>query len=209
MNSSHQIHPPQIIGQPAFFYYKPELRTEHRSGHFSPHPNGLPENMQVPFQRQDYRHEIMSEQPQMAYHRPSISGPHVYLQTQPQHTMQPVITPLVSPQPVHQKPSFLYQNNSQQLSLNTDCNAADLCIYPSTPPLSVSDSAASSPPSTCGILATPMSGPFFALENIEGVKEGCEGEVKSEILAGEDWTRSCSPPLTPGEWIRRNPFVPA
>jgi len=30
-----------------------------------------------------------------------------------------------------------------------------------------------------------------------GVKQGCEGEVKSEILAGENWTRSGSPPLTP------------
>ena len=49
------------------------------------------------------------------------------------------------------------------------------------------------------MLPTPVSGALFALENIEGVKEGCEGDVKSEILAGEDWTRSCSPPLTPGE----------
>ncbi len=36
------------------------------------------------------------------------------------------------------------------------------------------------------------------LGNMEGVKEGCEGDVKSEILAGGDWTRCCSPPLTPG-----------
>lgn len=36
---------------------------------------------------------------------------------------------------------------------------------------------------------------------MEGVKKGCEGEVKSEILAGGDWTRSCSPPLTPGMYL--------
>ena len=38
----------------------------------------------------------------------------------------------------------------------------------------------------------------MSLDNIEGVKEGCEGDVQSEILAGGDWTRCCSPPLTPG-----------
>ena len=38
----------------------------------------------------------------------------------------------------------------------------------------------------------------MGLDNIEGVKEGCEGDVQSEILAGGDWTRCCSPPLTPG-----------
>lgn len=34
-------------------------------------------------------------------------------------------------------------------------------------------------------------------KNIEGVKEGCQSDVQSEILAGGDWTRCCSPPLTP------------
>ena len=38
----------------------------------------------------------------------------------------------------------------------------------------------------------------MGLDNIEGVKEGCEGDVQSEILAGGDWTKCCSPPLTPG-----------
>ena len=38
----------------------------------------------------------------------------------------------------------------------------------------------------------------MGLDNIEGVKEGCEGDVQSEILAGGEWTRCCSPPLTPG-----------
>ena len=51
---------------------------------------------------------------------------------------------------------------------------------------------------SCGILPTPTNPVFFA-ENIEGVKEGCEGDVKSEILAGEDWARAGSPPLTPGK----------
>jgi hypothetical protein len=38
---------------------------------------------------------------------------------------------------------------------------------------------------------------LFGLEGFEGVKEGCEGEVQSENLAGCDWARCGSPPLTP------------
>ena len=47
-------------------------------------------------------------------------------------------------------------------------------------------------------MQTPMSSTFFGVENIVGVKEGCEGDVQSEILAGRDWARCGSPPLTPG-----------
>lgn len=35
------------------------------------------------------------------------------------------------------------------------------------------------------------------------MKEGCEKEVKSEILAGGDWSGSSSPPLTPGMCVYR------
>lgn len=98
---------------------------------------------------------------------------------------------------MHQRPSFLGHEEGQHLSVDTECGTPDVYVYPSTPPLSVSGSSISSPPSTCSVLPTPVSGQLFTLENIEGVKEGCEGDVKSEILAGGDWTRSCSPPLTP------------
>lgn len=39
---------------------------------------------------------------------------------------------------------------------------------------------------------------FFGLENFEGVKDGCHGEVQSENLAGGDWTRCGSPSMTQG-----------
>jgi len=42
-----------------------------------------------------------------------------------------------------------------------------------------------------------MNTMFYGLEGFEGVKEGCEGEVQSENLAGSDWARCGSPPLTP------------
>jgi hypothetical protein len=44
-----------------------------------------------------------------------------------------------------------------------------------------------------------MNGDFFGLEIFEGVKEGCQGEVQSENLAGGDWARGGSPPMTPGK----------
>jgi hypothetical protein len=37
----------------------------------------------------------------------------------------------------------------------------------------------------------------YALEGV--VKAGCEEEVFSEILAGDSWTSTVSPPMTPGK----------
>ncbi|KAL8912434.1 MAG: hypothetical protein Q9171_002527 [Xanthocarpia ochracea] len=111
--------------------------------------------------------------------------------------LQPFNTPVASPRPLHQRPPFLYNNDGLPLSLNTECSTPDLYVYPSTPPLSVSASTVNSPPSTCGILPTPVTGGWPPMENLQGVKEGCEGEVQTEILAGGDWTRCGSPPLTP------------
>lgn len=197
-----EVHPPQTLGQPSFFYYNPDTRAENKQhGHFSPHPNAVQDGTSAQqIQFQGFQQQIMQGQPRTMCHRPSSSGSHVYLQPKPHAPMQPMLTPLASPRPLHQKPSFLCQTDNQQLYLDTDCNmnSSDFFVHPATPPLSVTSSTASSPPSTCGVLSTPVSVPFFALENIEGVKEGCESEVKSEILAGGDWTRSYSPPLTPG-----------
>lgn len=75
-------------------------------------------------------------------------------------------------------------------------NEADMYYYPSTPPLSSSGSALSSP-SSCESLHTPMTSVFLGLEGFEGVKEGCESDVQSENLAGGDWARCGSPPMTP------------
>jgi hypothetical protein len=45
---------------------------------------------------------------------------------------------------------------------------------------------------------------MFSAEGIEGVKQGCEGEVFSELLsAGLEW-RSASPPMTPGMYFLLN-----
>lgn len=187
MESSHSVHPPQVLGQSPFFYYNPEPgHREH--GHFSPHPNAGQDGVHMQqLQQQMYQQEMMMRgQSQMVYGRPSSSGSPFYLPTKSSLPTQPIVTPMASPRPL-------------QLSVDTECGTPDVYVYPSTPPLSVSGSTISSPPSSCAVLPTPTTGTFFTLENIEGVKEGCEGDVQSEILAGGDWTRSCSPPLTPGK----------
>lgn len=196
MDSSHQTHPPQ-----SFFYYNPDFNADHRQhGHFSPHPTAVQDD--VPFQQQGYQQDVIHGQSQRMYPRRLSSDSPVYLPSKPPHTIQSKFISMASPRPLHQRPSFLGPEEGQHLSLDTDCGTPpDVYVYPSTPPLSVSGSSISSPPSTCSVLPTPVSGPLFALENLEGVKEGCEGDVKSEILAGGDWTRSCSPPLTPGKYF--------
>ncbi|MCJ1435978.1 hypothetical protein MMC27_005354 [Xylographa pallens] len=180
------------MAQPSFYYYNPE-----QHGHFSQHPGTMASGNQLQhFQQQMYSPEMMMQsQLHMQQRGPPVDS-QMYMQPT-SYQIQAAMTPMVSPRPIFQKPLFLFQGDSRSLSLDTECEINDGYMYPSTPPLSISGSAISSPPMSCGILPTPIHSTFFSTENIEGVKEGCEGDVKSEILAGGDWTRCGSPPLTP------------
>jgi len=193
--SSYPVHPPQALGQSPFFYYNPDPNPDHRQhGHFSPHPNALPSNVQFhQFQQPIPSQETIMPFPHhMIYSRPSSSSSQLQMQSKASYSTQMAVTPMASPRPLYQKPTILIQ------PLDTECVGSDVYFYPSTPPLSTSGSAISSPPSSCGVLPTPTNDAFFGRESFEGVKEGCESDVQSEILAGGDWTRSCSPPMTPG-----------
>ncbi|KAL9118585.1 MAG: hypothetical protein Q9187_004868 [Circinaria calcarea] len=198
MNSS-QLHPSQAIGQSPFFYYNPEVSDQRQHGHFSPDPNTIAlTNQYQRFQQQIYPHEMMA-QPQYVplQPRPSTSNSQSFAQAPSAFPVQTFSTPMASPRPLYQKSTFLVHPGGQNLSVNTECVKSNAYMYPTTPPLSVSGSSLNSPPMNCGILATPINHSFYGVENIEGVKEGCEGDVQSEILAGGDWTRCGSPPLTP------------
>jgi hypothetical protein len=93
----------------------------------------------------------------------------------------------------------LVPSNSPLFTIDTECANADIYGFPATPCLSSSGSNSGSPPSTCGVLQTPLDHrSFFGLEPLEGVKRGCEGEVQSENLAGGDWAWLGSPPMSPG-----------
>lgn len=174
-----------MMAQSAFFYYNPDPTSENRQhGHFSPHPKGIPQMPVTP--------EPAS---MLNYGRPSSSSSQASYHARSGPITQALMTPMASPQPLYQKPTILVQQDSPYLyPLDTEC--ADLRFMPSTPPLSSSGSAISSPPSSCDLLPTPAAGAFFPGDALEGVKQGCEEEVFSEILAG-DWTRSASPPMTP------------
>ena len=172
----------QTMAQSAFFYYNPEQSADNRQhGLFSPHPNTVMPTSQLQRFQQMYPQEMMGQQHSAMHGSYSIHS---------------TMTPIASPRPMYQKPSMIFAEG-RPLSLDTECTDSDGYMYPATPPLSISGSAISSPPMSSGMLPTP-TGPVFFAENLEGVKEGCEGEVKSEILAGGDWTRCGSPPMTPG-----------
>ncbi|KAL8950005.1 MAG: hypothetical protein Q9222_003929 [Ikaeria aurantiellina] len=189
MDTAHTIPAARGLGQSPFFYYNPE------PGHFSPHPSDCDGAQAQHFQQQMYHHQ------QMMFTRPPVSSSPVYLPAKTAMALQPYNTPVASPRPIQQKQAFQYYNDGLPLSLNTTCGTPDLYVYPSTPPLSVSTSTANSPPSTCGALPTPLAYTRLPVDNLEGVKEGCEGEVQTEILAGGDWARCVSPPLTPAPFL--------
>lgn len=176
MEGSYPMHPSQAMQSP-FFYYNPDPQGENarQHGHFTPHPSG-----QSTFQPQN-----------MYCQRPSsANSQHAYPQTAYANQM---LTPVASPQPMYQKPTILIhpQDSPYLHPIDTDYH-----FTPATPPLSSSGSTVSSPPSACDVLSTPLND-FFPGEGMEGVKQGCEGEVFSEILsAGLEW-RSATPPMTP------------
>lgn len=174
MDGSYPMHPQAM--QSPFFYYTPDPQGENtrQHGHFTPHPSG-----QATFQPQH-----------MYFQRPSSANSHIaYPQTAYASQM---LTPVASPQPMYQKPTILIQPQDSPYLRPID---TDFSYAPATPPLS-STGSISSPPSVCDILPTPING-FFPGETIEGVKQGCEEEVFSELLsAGIEW-RSATPPMTP------------
>lgn len=188
------MHPATMPGQ-SFYYYTADAESQHRQ-HFTSHPSDM-----SPFngQMQAFQQTCMPEQQPMY-------APHGQMNMQHQMAMKSAfhgalnLTPMASPQPSHLKPTIVVQQDSPALMpLDTRFVSSDFYGFPSTPPLSTPGSTISSPPSSSGVLHTPVSGSFFPLDKVEGVKEGCENEVHSEILANTDWSRSDSPPLTPGE----------
>ena len=194
--------PPPPMGQSPFFFYNPEPDSQHRQhGHFTPHPTEYQFSHAVP----SFQHPSMPEQftgypPQAFGSRPSSSDSLQHFQSKPQYYRQMAMTPMASPRPIYQKPTILIEQHSPRLlSLDTQCAATDMYYFPSTPPLSTSGSTISSPPSSCGMIPTPVQDGFLSRESFEGVKEGCEVDVQSEILAGGDWARSGTPPMTPGK----------
>lgn len=160
-----------------YYFYNPETDP---SRQYISHPDMQTYHSQM---------QMYPQQPIFATHQQQLA---------PKLPMHPQmsLTPIASPQPTHMKPSIMIQQQNGSPALMPLETRFDFYSFPSTPPLSSAASSISSPPSTCGMVHTPVNG-CFALESMEGVKEGCESEVHAEILARPEWGRSNSPPLTP------------
>lgn len=180
---------------PTSFAYYPSDVSQRQHTHYPNHASEMQPyygQMQYPQHPQQQAHGLPDQhyQPTMNMHQMATANAF-------RGTMN--MTPIASPQPSNLKPTIVVQPGSSALMpLDTRFVSTDFYGFPSTPPLSASGSSISSPPSTSGAQHTPISDTFFAFEKVEGVKEGCEGDVHTEILANADWTRSDSPPMTPG-----------
>ena len=183
MEGSYSMHPAQAMNS-HFFYYNPDTAKENarQHGHFTAHPSGQ---------------QLQTMQPQqMVFQRPSSANSQTTSYPQQTAYANQMLTPVASPRPMYQKPAILVQPQDSPFLHPIDTDFSDMRFAPATPPLSSSGSNISSPPSMCDFVPTPVNA-FFAGEGIEGVKQGCEEEVFSEILsAGAEW-RSASPPMTP------------
>ncbi|KAI9796043.1 MAG: hypothetical protein M1833_006551 [Piccolia ochrophora] len=190
------IQPAQAMGQAPFFYYNPDPKADHRQhGHFSPHPTGSSLNAQVQ-QIQQHLHRVDTgahNRPCSSASQSSGSGHSAF------GPIQTSMATIATPRPTSQKPTILVQQDSPRLRpIDTDCGGPDLFLFPSTPPLSTSGSVISTPPTTCGVLPTPVNGnAFFGLEDFEDYKRGDETEQQDDYLAGRDWAFMGSPPMTP------------
>lgn len=204
--------------QPSFAYYPTDPTSQRQHTHYPSHPS----EMQQPyygqmhaFPQSQHHHHPQQAQPQPQHGLPDQQQ--ALYAAQPMMNMHQMattnafrgainMTPIASPQPSQLKPTIIVQPGSSGLMpLDTRFVSADFYGFPSTPPLSASgssiSSSSSSPPSSTGAQHTPISENFLSFEKVEGVKEGCEGEVHTEILAHPEWTRSESPPMTPGMFL--------
>ena len=108
---------------------------------------------------------------------------------------------LLPQRPTFKKPADISTYHCR-LSVDTGCLGRE--ALPATPPLSISgdsNSSTGSPPLTSKFLPTPTDFTLLHPGNMEGVKEGCEGEVTSEMVAMAEWTRCGTPPLAPGKLL--------
>lgn len=184
-STTYTVAPTPVHGQPQYAYYPDSTsQPSQQQGHYAAHP-------EMPWYGQAQQ-PIYSAQPMMNMHQMATTNAF--------RGAAMNMTPIASPQPSQLKPGLMVQQGSPALMpLDTRFLGSHDVYFPSTPPLSASCSTISSPPSAAGTLHTPINDSFFGFEKVEGVKEGCETDVHTELLATQDWTRADSPPMTPGK----------
>lgn len=184
MDTIYQV---PVLGSP-FFYYNPETRSEERQYEsFVPHPvmHQFQHGMQPMPCTPVYTKPFPTEQ---AFNIPTFK-----------HKIQAQYASLQSPRPQYMRPTILIQQDHAPRVILPSNNAEDMYPYPLTPPLSNQGSAISSPAES-DMVPTPTNQGTLRFDYFEGVKQGCEFGVQSEILAG-DFMPSGSPALTPGTFF--------
>ncbi|KAL2154005.1 hypothetical protein VTH82DRAFT_2681 [Thermothelomyces myriococcoides] len=165
---------------PAFFFYNPDTSSEGRQhGHFVPQQHSALQQMQML--------PVVPPLPSTPiYPRPgsSSSQPPLLpkgLASAP--TLPSTMTPVASPMPIAPKPTIV---------LDTELCESEGSGSPSTPPLSTSSSAISSPGSY-DVLQTPLNPMLSGLDG----KDACGSDGDLESFPSFDWSTCASPPLTP------------
>lgn len=173
---------PQGIA-PSYFFYSPDPNPEGRQhGRFIAQPHQqhmamLPIVAPLP-STPIYSRPCSSSSQHQLFSKPFTSAP----------MLPSTLTPLASPQPINYRP---------MIALDTGLGDVEgMYPYsPSTPPLSCSSSAISSPGS-CDMLQTPLNPMFSGLDGIDG-KDVCDEIQLERFPSLEPWSSCTSPPLTP------------
>jgi hypothetical protein len=170
--TSHTTPP---MAQQQFYYYTPDNR-EAQNVQFHPQQR----QMSAAYPNTEYMYQQPIYQP-----RPQSAGPQMQYAQQPAaYISHAMLTPDASPHAHHQKPTILLQQQSPpaMMPIDTSCTS----YFPATPTLSAS-----------GSFSAPMNSVFFNNPMMSSfpIREGCESEVFTEVLAGGEWAGS--PPMTP------------
>ncbi|KAL8331742.1 hypothetical protein RB593_002239 [Gaeumannomyces tritici] len=178
----------QSMAPASFFYYSQEPRPDSRQqfhGHFAPHSSLQQHQMQMfPVVPTLPSTPIYSRPGSACSQPPAHPMMHHQQMNKPVTSYPSVMTPMASPQPMARKPTAV---------LEPEIHDGEGMFFPSTPPLSVSGSAISSPGS-CDMLSMPLNLMFSGLDNVEGVKpEVCSPESFPAL----EWSNCASPPMTP------------
>jgi hypothetical protein len=193
MDSMMTAHP----NAPAFYFYSPDMNPESRQhGRFIPQQHQLHQHHQ--HHQHHQQHAAMQQMSMLPIVAPLPSTP-VYSRPGSSCSQPPLLpkgygsvpilpstlTPVASPMPIAPKPTIV---------LDTELCETEGLWSPSTPPLSSSGSAISSPGS-CDMLQTPLNPMFSGLDG----KESCGMDGELESFPSLDWSTCASPPLTPGK----------
>ncbi|KAJ5480691.1 C2H2 finger domain transcription factor sebA [Penicillium diatomitis] len=190
MDSTYTVNSTPVQNQSTFGYFADSTSQQ---GHYGSQPQDMSYfgQMQYSGQQCTEPQPIYSTQPVMNMHQMATTNAF-------RGAAGLSLSPIASPQPSQIKPAIFVQQGSPALMpIDTRFINGEMYTFPSTPPLSTSGSSVSSPPSANGSLNTPVHESFFCFDKVEGVKEGCETDVHTELLASSDWSRCDSPPMTP------------